>query len=134
MSAHPHKEIIDAWTADTSIEIEEYVSLSEGSHVWIDIALESVIKRRHDNFRIKPKTRSVTVDGVKYEWPEPMRVAPAYAAYYWHVGGYLTVMESRWADLNGDEATLKAGYMQATKEGAEAHRRALVAVSGGTLE
>jgi hypothetical protein len=33
-----------------------------------------------------------------------------------------------------DYAILKAGFMQATEEGAEAHRRALVAVSGGTLE
>jgi hypothetical protein len=66
MSVHPHKEIIDAWTADTSIEFEELACLSDGTNLWIDVVLESVIKRTHDTFRIKSKTRSITVDGVKY--------------------------------------------------------------------
>ena len=134
MSAHPHKEIIDACTADTSIEIEEYVSLSEGSHVWIDIALESVIKRPHDTFRIKPKTRSITVDGVLYEWPEPMRVAPEYGTPYWYISAYQNkVYESSWINHEYDKEVLKIGFAQATREGTEAHRRALIAVSGGEL-
>jgi len=133
MSAHPHKEIIDAWTADTSIEIEEYVSLSEGSHVWIDIALESVIKRPHDTFRIKPKTRSITVDGVLYEWPEPMRVAPLYGTTVYFTS-LLAVITDTWLGVQQDRKRLELRLCHAIEEGAEAHRRALVAVSGGTLE
>jgi hypothetical protein len=133
MSAHPHKAIIDAWTADTSIEIEFYEpSLSK----WFPSDLRALTAEAYaeQKFRIKPKTRSITVDGVLYEWPEPMRVAPVYETYYWHVSSYLNlVAESRWTNHEFDEAALKAGYMQATKEGAEAHRRALVAVSGGEL-
>jgi hypothetical protein len=112
--------------------IERLVRLSDGSNVWISIALESVIKRPHDTFRIKPKTCSVTVDGVLYEWPEPMRVAPDSGTQCWFVA-FLRLADFRWADSELDKEVLRAGLMQATKEGAEAHRRALIAVSGGEL-
>ena len=132
MSAHPHKEIIDAWTADTSIEIEESVRLSDGSNLWLAIALESVIKRPHDTFRIKPKMRSVTVDGVKYEWPEPMHVAPLCDTTVYFTS-LLAVITDAWLDVQQDNKRLELRLCHATKEGAEAHRRALIAVSGGEL-
>jgi hypothetical protein len=130
MAQHPHKAIIDAWTADTSIEIQRLNDSKE----WVTSNIETLWQHPCYQFRIKPKMRSITVDGVKYEWPEPMRVAPKYGAPYWHVGSFLAVMGSCWADFKSDEAILKAGFMQATKEGAEAHRRALIAVSGGAFE
>jgi len=132
MSTHPHKEIIDAWTADTSIEFEESVRLSDGSNLWIAIDLESVIKRPHDTFRIKPKMRSVTVDGVKYEWPEPMHVAPLCDTTVYFTS-LLAVITDAWLDVQQDNKRLELRLCHATKEGAEAHRRALIAVSGGEL-
>ena len=133
MIQHPHKEIIDAWTADTSIEFEELVVLSDGSKLWVNIAIESVIKRQQDTFRIKPKTRSITVDGVKYEWPEPMRVAPLCDTTVYFTNP-LVVITDTWLGVQRDHKRLELRLCHATKEGAEAHRRALVAVSGGTLE
>lgn len=133
MSAHPHKKIIDAWTEDTSIEIEEQANSSEGP-LWITVPTRALITRPLSVFRIKPKMRSVTVDGVKYEWPEPMRVAPEYKTIYWFISCYGRVECSMFQGCNLDKYHLSAGIAHATKEGAEAHRRALVAVSGGTLE
>ena len=128
---HPHKEIIDAWTADTSAEIEVVDSDGSTNPAYISDVLVSCTK----TFRIKPKTRSITVDGVKYEWPEPMRVAPEDGTTYWVISTYPNkVCESSWTHHEYDKEVLKIGFAQATKEGAEAHRRALVAFSGGTLE
>jgi hypothetical protein len=133
MAQHPHKEIIDAWTADTSIEIEFYEpSLSKWfPSDWRALTAEAYAEAQ---FRIKPRMRSVTVDGVKYEWPEPMRVAPEYGTPYWYISAYPNkVCESSWTNHEYDKEVLKIGFVQATKEGAEAHRRALIAVSGGEL-
>ena len=134
MSAHPHREIIDAWTADTSIEIEFYEpSLSK----WFPSDLRALTAEAYAEaqFRIKPKTRSVTVDGMLYEWPEPMRVAPEDGTIYWAVSVHLyRIFNSPWTGQDYDKEVLNIGCMQATREGAEAHRRALIAVSGGSLE
>jgi len=132
MSAHPHKEIIDAWTADTSIEIEFYEpSLSK----WFPSDLRALTAEAYaeQKFRIKPKTRSVTVDGVKYEWPEPMLVAPLCdtTVYFTNL---LAVITYTWLGDQRDHKRLELRLCHATKEGAEAHRRALIAVSGGSLE
>ena len=86
-----------------------------------------------DDYRIKPKTRSITVDGVLYEWPEPMRVAPKHETKFWFAGS-TQVWAASWSNGASDYGILNTGFAHATKEGAEAHRRALVAVSGGTLE
>ena len=126
---HPHKAIIDAWTADTSIEIEMIDSNGRTKKALVGdvMALEGC------KFRIKPKMRSVTVDGVKYEWPEPVLVAPEYGVvvHYTHT---TAVSSERWTCNDFDKSRLRLQMCHATKEGAEAHRRALVAVSGGTLE
>jgi hypothetical protein len=134
MAQHPHKEIIDAWTADTSLEIEFYEpSLSK----WFPSDLRALTAEAYaeQKFRIKPKTRSITVDGVLYEWPEPMRVAPEFGTAYWVISTYQNrVYGVSWTNCDYDKEAMKIGYMQATKEGAEAHRRALIAVSGGAFE
>jgi hypothetical protein len=123
---HPHKAIIDAWTADTTLEIERY-KLHDAS--WERSSVGEVFHFNGWKFRIKPKMRSVTVDGVNYEFPEPMRVAPEIGEDF-----YLACMKStcrRWG--GGDEQSfwLKAGFCHLTKEAAEQHRRALLAVNGG---
>ena len=133
MSAHPHKVIIEQWIADTSLEIERKSLCTDG--VWFSSSVVEILACDEQTFRIKPKTRSVTVDGVLYEWPEPMRVAPECGTTYWAISTYPNrVCESSWTHHEYDKEVLKIGFMQATKEGAEAHRRALIAVSGGTLE
>jgi hypothetical protein len=129
MSAHPHKEIIDAWTADTSIEIEKKVGL-----YWTQLSHPATaITDPNGEFRIKPKMRSVTVDGVKYEWPEPMRVAPERGTCVYFAYMDFVSIES-WNFCITDNYRLRLQMCHGTKEGAEAHRRALIAVSGGALE
>ena len=128
MAQHPYKAILDAWTADTSIEIEKAVGL-----YWVPLSHPAAaITGLSGEFRIKPKMRSVTVDGVKYEWPEPVRVAPEIGTKFWFAASMQTWAATRSNDTS-DYKILKAGFMQATLEGAEAHRRALIAVSGGEL-
>ena len=133
MSAHPHKEIIDAWTADTSIEIEMIEDNGVTNRVLIGdvIALEGC-ELEGCTFRVKPKMRSVTVDGVKYEWPEPMHVAPLCDTTVYFTS-LLAVITDAWLDVQQDNKRLELRLCHATKEGAEAHRRALIAVSGGEL-
>jgi len=128
---HPHKEIIDAWTADTSIEIEFYEpSLSK----WFPSDLRALTAESYaeQKFRIKPKTRSITVDGVLYEWPEPICVAPEYGVVV-HFTHMPAVSSERWTCTDFDKRRLRLQMCHATEEGAEAHRRALIAVSGGEL-
>ena len=113
------------------IEVEKKVGL-----YWVPLVNTlSALMDSNGEFRIKPKTRSVTVDGMLYEWPEPMRVAPEDGTPYWFfTSGNEYAGQSEWHDRIYDRQLMKDGYMQATREGAEAHRRALVAVSGGSLE
>jgi hypothetical protein len=123
---HPHAEILQAYTLDTSVEIEG----SRSNGTWYLTTIDEAIYNPSQTFRLKPKERCVTINGVEYKFPEPMRVAPAINSEYWvaYPGGDSW---GEWSNHSYDQLTLKSGFMQATKAGAQAQRRAIIALNGG---
>jgi hypothetical protein len=126
-TTHPHKDIIDAWTADMTLEIEG----SRSKETWYLTTIDEAIYNPSQTFRIKPKERCVTVDGTAYEFPEPMRVAPEQWSSLWFAS------PSRVYEYNYDKSdkwitdAVRAGFAHLTREAAEQHRAVLIAVNGG---
>ena len=76
-------------------------------------------------YRRKPKT--LTINSI--EFPEPMRIAPAAYETYFPVTLFGSCGHSyQWLDDSTDSELLKKGLCQATKEGAELQRKALLSL------
>jgi hypothetical protein len=71
-------------------------------------------------WRIKPKTRTAIIDGVTYEWPEPMKEDGEW--YYVWADGIIAVISFN--------STYPEGRCFDTREGAEAFARADKALRG----
>lgn len=80
-----------------------------------------------DRYRIKPRTIRIG----EFDVPEPLRVAPAVGALYWAVqfANDAGTGEYEWADDEVDSALLGRGMCHPTREAAEQHSEALVALS-----
>ena len=78
-----------------------------------------------------PKTIKVTTNsGRVYEFPEPLRVAPAKGAeYFLIIPG--CVVSSQWDDDTQDRARLNGQVCHLTRAAAEKHAAALLAVNRG---
>jgi len=117
---HPlkHAKFIHAWADGEDVQIfyktaGEWVSIC-GSHSWCD----------HNEYRFKPKM--ITVG--EYSFPEPMRVAPAIRQEVWLTT--LTGAEPvQWSNNPVKEHWLKLGLIHDYKVAAEAHTRALIALT-----
>jgi hypothetical protein len=127
---HPHPEILEAYAADTSVEIE---GQRPNGVAWLKAVLQDVLNPSYCDwqFRIKPERLSIMgLDGVERSFPEPMRVAPEKGGIYfspWSGG----IHEFTWNGQCFDQVSLKAGYIQATKAGAIEQRAAIVGALGG---
>jgi hypothetical protein len=125
---HPHPEILQAYALDTSVEIEG----SRNSGMWYATSIDSVIFSPEQAFRLKPRMRSVTVDGVEHKFPEPMRVAPEVGTMVYVISSMYSVTAycyvAQFAEL---DLAIKAGFCQATEAGAKAQRLAIIALNGG---
>jgi hypothetical protein len=108
---HPHKEIIEAYAADTSVEIEMQCSTGE----WFLTDINPVIYNHASTFRLKPKTMRIG----EHEFPEPVRVAPATGAVF-YVATPNAVETFYWNGVGFD-----SGCLAASKE---ANRVALAAL------
>jgi hypothetical protein len=125
---HPQQEILQAFALDTSVEIEG----SRNGGMWYTTSIDSVIFYPERAFRLKPKERCVTIDGVEFKFPEPLRVAPEVGTTVY----VISVMHGVTAycygvQFKGLDYAIKAGFCQATEAGAEAQRRAIIALTGG---
>jgi hypothetical protein len=122
---HPHPEILQAYALDTSVEIEG----SRNGGMWYTTSIDSVIYSPEQAFRLRPKERCVTVDGVEHKFPEPLRVSPEMGTEYWVVHSKM-VHSDTWDECDFEYSLLTAGYIQATEAGAKAQRRAIIALNG----
>ena len=82
-------------------------------------------------WRIKPR---MIVCG-KHSWPEPMRVAPVDGTEYWVVSatGRDAIEKIGWNMDETDKRCLSRGLCHTTKEAAEQHVAALIAISQGDV-
>ena len=118
---HRHADLIRRWLDDDSLIIE----ILDGDE-WRYCGLPAW--QENCKYRIKPK---MTKCG-ELEFPEPMRVAPAIGTTYWAVqidGTAAITEEWTWACDDQDRRALNRGLCHATKEAAEQHAKALIALT-----
>jgi hypothetical protein len=128
MTAHKYADILTAYAADTSIEIE---GSNTNKQDWVRVSISAVTSLTEWKFRIKPKMRTVTANGKEYSWPEPLRVAPEDGEYIWHVTSegpefIYFPQASEWK-----QSAVAKGFCHLTKEAADQHFAALVAMNLG---
>lgn len=123
---HKHAEILRA-IAD-GLEVE-----GKTGGQWIKAtATYNPLSHYYLEWRIKPR---MIVCG-KHSWPEPMREAPAdgckfyIASPSWSV---IPVNHFTWCSNRSDHIPLERGMCHSTKEAAEQHARALIAISQGDV-
>lgn len=122
---HPRKASIDAWIADTTLKIER-----ECGSDWLYCSIDEVLNQVWKNVRLKSKVRGVTVDGVVHTFPEPLRVAPDREEIVYFLCP-TEISRELWLGSIDDLNYMKEGLCHSTREAAEAHRKALIAVNGG---
>lgn len=84
-----------------------------------------------DKWQVRRKPRTIRIGDM--DVPEPMRVAPKDGTTYWLADPTASELTSvSWDSDTSDRYWLKSGLCHLTQEAAEAHRRALILVSGGT--
>lgn len=116
------------WLDDDSLELEFLTPAG----LWVP-ALPNW--DQNIEYRFKPKTIKVG----EHEFPEPMRVAPIACTEYWTVeirsggavveGTVAKVANYFWYGDAQDVACLRAGICHLTKEAAEQHAKALIALT-----
>ncbi len=119
---HRHAEMIRKWLDDDSLKVE-----IEHPHCpyWEFVAYPRWDENR--NYRFRPKM----IKCGDMEFPEPMRKAPEIKALIWAVdiSQQKAVYEADWIETPYDLHLLKRGLVHSTKEAAEAHARALIALT-----
>ena len=127
---HPHAEILKAYAANTSVEIERQ---EKSDSNWYQSSISTLINYPEKKFRLKPAMRSITLaDGTVVLWPEPMRVAPAHGTEFFELKPCSVTMY-RWTGISWNYETLKAGFCHLAEEAAQQHRNAIVLANGGEL-
>ena len=138
MTAHRHAALMlqyaqDAAETDKPWERWQWESQEEG---WEDCCSDECPFYTNINYRRKPQMmRATCADGTEVEWPEPMREAPELGTTYYIAAyfGYSSPYEgSKWADDDIDRCRLHSGMLHKTKEAAEMHTQALIALSRGS--
>jgi hypothetical protein len=126
MTAFKHADILIAYAADTSIDIQ---IKPIGADLWVGANILDVFHGNYENwtFRIKPKMRTVTVNGKEYSWPEPLRSAPEYGTKVW----FVTTASIEYFTYRGPDIQFDTGIYHLTKEAAEQHYAAFVAMNLG---
>ena len=119
---HKHASLIKQWLDDDSLVVEiEHTDCPE----WRIDQYPDWHESR--NYRFKPKM----IKCGDLEFPEPMRVAPAAYAVYFVIDITRSdlYMKTSWTNDVPDNTFLKRGLCHTTQAAAEAHARALIALT-----
>jgi len=121
---HEHAEMIRQWLADDSLKVEYF---DDQLGIWSAVENRNPSWYEHANYRFKTKM----IKCGDLEFPEPMRVAPEVGDDYWRVCLDYDIYAKKytWSDCDWDKVALKRGIYHKTKEAAEAHARALIALT-----
>lgn len=130
---HPHAEFLRALADGESIDGWECRHKTWTSFDFFGAQSPRIgaVHNDPDNWQVRRKRKMIRIGTV--DVPEPMRVAPPVGAEYWLASSATAeAVNQIWQDYALDVRRLKQGVCHLTKEAAEAHRRALILVSGGT--
>ena len=122
---HEHAEMIRQWLADDSLKVEYF---DDQLGIWSAVENRNPSWYEHANYRFKTKM----IKCGDLEFPEPMRVAPEVGSDCWmpkifDSAGFAELFQ--WSAFCIKELWLRRGIVHATKEAAEAHARALIALT-----
>lgn len=123
---HKYADLIIQWANDTSLEIELLIAQGQ----WI--RTENPCWSAGVEYRIKPKT--ITINSI--EVPKPESDAPTEGTIYHFPtpNSAYSTNYYRWENNNTDKLLLKRGMVHLTREAALQHAKALILVSGGTVD
>lgn len=116
---HRHAELIKRWLDDDSLIVE--TMLNSGN--WR--ALLNPCWAEGNEYRFKSKM--ITVGD--HSFPEPMRVAPVSNVTLWLCDFPYLAAPFNWCGHESDFKWLKLGLLHTTQAAAEAHARALIALT-----
>lgn len=125
---------------DDGSEIPFFNAPSLGKQSWVDLNKVKKVERADahhhaENMRLYAKDAAETETLAGVEFPEPMREEPIYGSKYF-LADVTTTFASPviWEGDSTDMDWLRCGICQATAEGAEAQRQAMIASVGGSVD
>ncbi len=128
---HPHAEFLRALADGEPLDAFEAMSRSSDDECRSVAGWIAQISLYPDRWQVRRKPRKIKIGDMEID--PPMRVAPPAGTKYWKVvPTNHAADEIDWRGDALDRIWLDSGMCHATKEAAEAHRRALILVSGGT--
>ncbi len=116
---HKHAALIQQWLDDDSLIVER----KAGDGNWYKQT--DCFWNEESEYRFKPKM----IRCGDLEFPEPMRVAPELDTRFWLATTLEDVLVYRWENDAFDQKVLSRGICHLTEEAAEAHARALIALT-----
>ncbi len=117
---HKHAEMIRQWLDDASLKVETY---NADSDKWYQIPEPSW----YENAKYRFKTKMIKCGDL--EFLEFMRVAPEVGTDYWLAMTIEGVFKYRWKNDSFDQKALSRSICHLTEEAAQAHGRALIALT-----
>ncbi len=129
---HPHAEFLRAIADGEPLDAFEVRTRQHPDNKWTVIGgLLAQILLYPDEWQVRRKPKKLQIGDL---WVDPpMRVAPKDGTTYWLADPTARELTSvSWDSDTSDRYWLKSGLCHLTQEAAEAHRRALILVSGGT--
>ena len=110
--------------------------LLEGLEKWDSILLftTGVLVNPRNKFRLSQEM--ITIGGVSFPKPEsePLEINTEYWVAEASYGYYATANPTLWVDDSQDRLYLKRGLVHLSKENAISHAKALIKLSGGTID
>jgi len=128
---HPHRASIIQFHQCSDVDKKRWqFRLINTTHFYSDCG---TIPQWEDGFeyRLRPRTCQVTINGTVLEYPEPVRVALEDRQEYWFVT-YEDVTCDKWVNHNLDMRRLKRGSIHLTEQAAKQHLSVLQAVNAQT--
>jgi len=130
MKEHLHAEFLRAIADGESLDGWE---IAFGGQGWIPTSMGiAAIFSRPNEFAVRRKQKMLSING--HEFPEPMQVAPKNGESYWLANpADIAPNKQVWNSDDLDKMWLSSGLCHSTREAAEAHHRAIILASVGTL-
>ena len=129
MTGHIHADLMAMYAEDAKTHAEPWLLWElfdkKGGATWHACTKDMSNWHPYFDYRRKPRTLTVTVPW----FPEPMREAPEMLSAYYMVTATGAQSTEPWTDHCVDHVRLAAGICHATREAAEQHAAAILALN-----